>query len=54
MNATRNTLPLATRTTAVKLLNATVADHFGSPDLLTDVLNNLEKQLWLLEAHTKN
>jgi starvation-inducible DNA-binding protein len=27
-------------------------DHdFGTADLLTDVLNHLEKQLWLLEAH---
>jgi starvation-inducible DNA-binding protein len=34
---------------AIKQL--TVAEDFGTADLLTDVLNHLEKQLWLLEAH---
>lgn len=29
----------------------TDSEDFGTADLLTDVLNNLEKQLWLLEAH---
>jgi len=37
---------------AIKKL--TDEEDFGSADLLTDVLNHLEKQLWLLEAHIKN
>jgi len=37
---------------AIKML--TDAEDFGTADLLTQVLNNLEKQLWLLEAHIKN
>jgi len=34
---------------AVKKL--TDAEDFGSADLLTDVLRDLDKQLWILEAH---
>ncbi len=34
---------------AIKVL--TDAEDFGTADLLTNVLNHLEKQLWLLEAH---
>lgn len=30
---------------------ATEADDFGTADLLTDILRDLDKQLWLLEAH---
>ncbi|MBC8126721.1 MAG: DNA starvation/stationary phase protection protein Dps [Gloeobacteraceae cyanobacterium ES-bin-144] len=30
---------------------ATEGDDFGTADLLTDVLRDLDKQLWLLEAH---
>jgi hypothetical protein len=45
MNATRNTLSASARKKAVMLLNSAVAD------LLTDVLRDLNKQLWILEAH---
>ena len=34
---------------AIKKL--TDLEDFGTADLLTNVLNNLEKQLWMLEAH---
>ena len=34
---------------AIKLV--TDADDFGTADLLTDVLRDLDKQLWILEAH---
>lgn len=31
----------------------TAADDFATADLLTDILRDLDKQLWLLEAHLK-
>ena len=57
MNATRNTLPAAAREISGELLNSaavqrvTMAKDFGTADLLADLPRDLDKQLWILEAH---